>query len=224
MVKWKSRALYVPSTVRVTMLAKGLEHRFKDLLKKYSFNPFVEVKKGDVVCDVGAYIGEFSLAILDKADKILAIEPDPIASICLRKNVGHFMKIKVYQKLLWKSNTTLEFKLAYATADSSILDINSAICKKKIKMQARRLDDLLSDLNVDKIDFLKIDVEGAEPEVLLGAEGAMYKIRKIAVDCTAERYGKPTSSEVQMILTSFGFQTFISPEYMVYAWKDCLHT
>lgn len=220
MVKWKSCALYILSPRRILMLAKGLESRFNDLLKKYTFSPFVEVKKGDVVCDVGAYIGEFSLAIADKADKILAIEPDPIASACLRKNVSHLKNIKVYEKLLWKRNTTIEVKLAYDTADSSVLDVDSGICKGKVKMQARRLDDLLSDLNVDKIDFLKIDAEGAEPEVLEGAEGVLDKIAKIAVDCTAERFGKPTSSEVQEILASFGFQTLISDEHIVYAWKN----
>jgi len=219
MIKWKNCALYIPSPMRISAFPNGLESRLNDLHKKYTFRPFVEVEKGDVVCDVGAYIGEFSLAIADKADKILAIEPDPISSICLCRNVARFSNIQVCQKLLWKSNTNLQFKIAYSTADSSILNVDSGVYKQKIIMEAQRLDHLLSNLNIDRIDFLKIDAEGAEPEVLLGAAKVLGQIPKIAVDCTRERFGQPTTSEVQAILDSFGFQTCIPDQYMVYAWQ-----
>lgn len=159
-IKWKKSELYVPSPKRIMLYSEGLEARFNRLIKKYSYHPYVEVKKGDVVCDVGAYIGEFSLAISNKADKIYAFEPDPIASTCLQRNVNKLEKINIYQNILWKCNTNLEFTLAYETADSSIFKPVSGREKSKIKMVANRLDDLLTSLNVNKVDFLKIDAEG----------------------------------------------------------------
>jgi len=70
MVKWENRVFYMPSPSCMWILKNGLKERFDKLREKYSFKPFVQVRRGDVVCDVGAYIGEFSLAIADKAKKI----------------------------------------------------------------------------------------------------------------------------------------------------------
>lgn len=63
-------------------------------------------------------------------------------------------------------------------------------------------------------------LRGAESEVLIGSERILYKISKIAVDCTAERFEKTTSAEVKEILNSFDFHTFVSNKHIVYAWKD----
>lgn len=87
------------------------------------------------------------------------------------------------------------------------------------KVKAVRLDNLIHNLGLNRIDFLKIDAEGAEPEVLEGAKDFLNNIRKIAVDCTPERFGKTTSSKVNDILSSQGFQTRVRND-KVYGWRE----
>lgn len=75
---WKNSKLFFPTPRRLyspTMSRfKDFHSRLRFLLKKYSFKPFVEVEPGDIVCDVGAYLGEFSLAVGDIASKIIAMD------------------------------------------------------------------------------------------------------------------------------------------------------
>lgn len=72
------------------------------------------------------------------------------------------------------------------------------------------------ELGVEKIDFLKIDAEGAEPEVLEGTP--LCRVKKVAVDCSPERFGKTTVFEVLKILLSAGFKCQVRG-YMVYAYN-----
>ena len=189
------------------------------ILEKYTYSPFVKVKKNDVVVDVGAFIGEFVLQIANKASRIIAIEPDPYNYCLLCRNTEHLKNVITIQNPLWNDNVKVIFKMGLISSDSSILDVDSKKIIKSIYIQAKRLDTLLSDLDIKKVDFLKIDAEGAEPEVLEGVEGYLKNIKKVAVDCSAERYGKTTLNSVQNVLKSAGFNV-IKRGYMVYGWKD----
>jgi ABC-type phosphate transport system ATPase subunit len=86
-----------------------------------------------------------------------------------------------------------------------------------VPVEAIRLDILMHKLGIDRIDFLKIDAEGAEPEVLDGVD--LSKVKKVAVDCAPERFGKSTVSKVVQILRTAGYECKVIG-YMVYAYND----
>lgn len=184
------------------------------LLKKYFLSPNIIVEEGDVVFDVGAFIGGFTLAIVYKARRIIAIEPDPLNYLLLKWNTKEARNITLVKKAASNCNAEV---LLYQTDDptSSSL-IKPTKIKKYTVVKASRLDTLMSELGVERIDFLKIDAEGAEPEVLEGAD--LTRVKKVAVDCSPERLGKPTVSEVLKILSSAGFRCQIKG-YMIYAYK-----
>jgi FkbM family methyltransferase len=217
-IKGKNFEWFIPSPRVAYLYAHGLETRLGEVERKYSHPP-VEVERGDIVCDVGAYVGDFSVAVARKADRVFAFEPDPFSANCLRKNTAGIEKIHIVQKALWERNTELKFNLRSDFADSSILNVDIGQPIEIIRIQALRLDGWAFETKLEKIDFLKIDAEGAEPEVLKGAETFLNKIDKIAVDCSPERYGKPTFSQVCRFLERKGFKTSISEKYVVYAWK-----
>lgn len=62
---------------------------------------------------------------------------------------------------------------------------------------------MADEVNVDHIDFLKVETEGVEPEVIDGISG--ISVDKIAVDCGPERDGEPVTDEVSNRLDEMGY-------------------
>ena len=152
------------------------------------------IKEGDIVIDVGANIGYYTLIfaqLVGASGKVFAFEPEPKNFELLQKNV----KVNDY------SNTINE---NYAVSDSngnvslflakngivghriSNFDINlNSILVKKIT-----LDDYFTKLNlIDKINFVKIDVEGFEFGVLKGMTRIIEKSKNLKLFLEFNRVG-----------------------------------
>ena len=215
LVQTKNGKIFIPSP---RFFKRSLTR--KDILGKYSFDPYVRIEAGDIVFDVGAYVGRFSVAVADVAEKVFAFEPAPSNCGCLRKNTEHLRNVMVIEKALWTKNGIMDLYVGTRPSDSLDLDDRTKYRKyrpRKIRVESVRLDTFASKLGIREIDFLKIDAEGAEPEVLEGARDILPNIRKIAVDCGAERFGETTTSQVKELLSSLGFDVYASPKDMVYA-------
>jgi hypothetical protein len=89
--------------------------------KKYFLPPKVIVEEGDVVFDVGAFIGGFTLAIMDRAKRIIAIEPDPVNYQLLCQNLKEARNVTLVQKAAWNSDSVLFLYLTYDPTSSSLL-------------------------------------------------------------------------------------------------------
>jgi FkbM family methyltransferase len=188
------------------------------IIRKYTFKKLVRVEKGDIVCDIGAHVGSFTLAIGKRANKIILFEPDPFNQSLLKWNTKELKNVVLIKNPLWNKNEKLPFILGTSPKDSSFLDADGGE-RGKIFLDAKRLDSIFPQLQIDKIDFLKLDAEGAEPEVLEGAIGVFEKIRKVAIDCSPERFGQPTVKEVKAILENAHYNIVIR-DYMVFGWHD----
>ncbi|MFQ5977033.1 MAG: FkbM family methyltransferase [Candidatus Heimdallarchaeota archaeon] len=139
------------------------------------------VKKGDMVIDIGAHIGYYTLILaklVGEKGKVLAFEPDPCNFSLLKKNVeiNDFHNVILEQKAI--SNKTGKIQLFMSEVHSAMHRIyKSSIFKDfhlSIEIEAIRLDDYFNS-NERKIDFIKIDVEGAELSVLQGMESILQK-------------------------------------------------
>lgn len=183
-------------------------------LDRYSYNGFVEPEVGDTIVDIGAFRGEFTLAVAPIAERVVSFEPDPQNLGFLVNNVNKFNNIGVSSIGLWKENKIMSFNMGGDSTDSSILDIDSNQTKSQIHIQARRVNQAFDEIGMESVDFVKLDAEGAEPEVVTGIPDS--NIDKIAVDCTSERYGESTTEEVQDILLNNGFEVRVSENNVVF--------
>lgn len=183
----------------------GAPDRAKNrVVQRYTAPPDWQVEPGDVVVDVGAFIGEFTVGIEAVSKEVLAIEPNAeIAAIC-RNNTGPTVTVK--DELLWSEEAELRFKLADDPTESSILEADSGP-STNITRLGRPLSDVLKAANIDTVDYLKLDAEGAEPEVLAGSDG--IRIRRAAIDTTAERDGEPTTATVRSFFNRQGHETMV---------------
>jgi len=127
-----------------------------------------------VIVDGGANIGSYSLLVskLNPTTQIYAFEPVKSTFAKLRQNTSHRNNIVSIEKGLYKSNCSMEINLFSSDTHSSIFDIQGLEYESTNKqtIELIRGDDFLRKHKIKAIDFLKIDVEGAEYDAILGFE------------------------------------------------------
>lgn len=175
--------------------------RFK---KKYTLDGFVEINKGDVVIDGGAHVGGFSLAASNHAGHVFAIEPDPRLQDALTQTLRNINNVDIHQIALGDSTGDVEFLLASNPSENSFINVDTGKKSKSTKIRGMTLDDFVSLLDYKRIDFFKLDAEGAEPEVINGF-GNITPL-KVAIDTSPERNGNKTTDSVRELLESRGYE------------------
>lgn len=125
-----------------------------------------------IVIDGGANVGNYSLLLnnIFPNCKIYAFEPVEATFKQLTANVKDALNIIPVNKGLFKENCSAEINLFHSNEHSSVYDIQGVNCKssKRQTVELVRGDDFLTENKLDKIDFLKLDIEGAEFDALLG--------------------------------------------------------
>lgn len=170
----------------------------------------------DIVLDVGANVGEFSLSVITEARLVIAIEADEVAYRCLEKNLSGFSNALAIQSLVSDEPGDVVFYSSPAGADSSLIEPFTTYTQ--MIRRATTIDDLCRHGGWPTIDVVKCDAEGAEPEVLKGAMDTLRSARVALIDTGNERRGLSTSSEVSEILEGLGFNLDIE-RGVVKAWR-----
>ncbi|MBU0708054.1 FkbM family methyltransferase [Patescibacteria group bacterium] len=169
------------------------------------------IKEGDVVIDVGAYYGYFVIKAARKvgpSGKVIAYEPDPLSCQVMRDYVAKagLKNVEIIEKGLYKENTTLKMDCHYTY--SKIVEDGDK--PKHVKdIACTTLDDKVKRLGLTKIDFIKMDIEGAELEFMAGAQEALKITKNLAIACYHIRDGKMTRDIMEPQLQAMGYKTSI---------------
>ena len=136
-------------------------------LKQYNIKNIFEVKNDSVVFDIGAFKGDtayfFSKKCSNKA-RIYAFEPD-------ENNYKVLLKIKDKYKL----NNDIASNILFSNSETEINFLSMDLNRPAVKMKSKTIDKFVEENNFEKIDYIKMDVEGAERNIL---EGAIKTIKK----------------------------------------------
>jgi FkbM family methyltransferase len=190
--------------------------RIKDIMLKKYCTDKCGIDPNDVVVEIGANIGEFTLAAAGLAKKIYAFEPDPKCIRCLELNTRRLENVEIVKYGASDKNGKICFYLSSEDADSSL--IRPENYSELLEIQGLRLDTWMEQEGLEMIDFLKVEAEGAEPEVLIGLGDKIQNVRKISVDGGPEREGVTTFKEVADYLFHHNFHVYVK-RYQVYAWR-----
>ena len=183
---------------------RGVIARLSDLDRQYFFTALAP-PPGPVL-DVGAHAGEFSLLALNDGRTVYAVEPDPDALACLRRNLAGKDSLTVIDALVWNAEEELTFNLSASLADSSIFGAdNPEMATGTVRRRATTLDRIAEEHGIDELAFLKCDAEGAEPEALEGGRELLRRTARIAIDTGPERKGSRTSDACETLLRDAGF-------------------
>ena len=136
-------------------------------LKQYNIKNIFEVKNDAVVFDIGAFKGDtayfFSKKCSNKA-RIYAFEPD-------ENNYKVLLKIKDKYKL----NNVIASNILFSNSEAEINFLPMDLNRPAVKMKSTTIDKFVEENNIEKIDYIKMDVEGAEKNIL---EGSIKTIKK----------------------------------------------
>jgi FkbM family methyltransferase len=148
------------------------EHKWTEKL-----HPANAVRPGDVVLDCGAHVGVFvDLSLRRGASKVVAIEPEPNNLECLRRNFANEIAagtVVIVPYGVWNSKTELHFsngvdsrmgRTVPGTGDTFSIPVDT-------------IDAIVARLQLPKVSYIKMDIEGSERQALIGARDTLAKYK-----------------------------------------------
>jgi FkbM family methyltransferase len=182
------------------------------------------IRQGGTVIDIGANIGAFSIlaAKENKQVKVYSLEPFPDNFKMLTNNI----KINNLSNQISPIMCAVSSKNGFADMHISDSPLGHSICAKKsskhIKVETVSLTDFIRKNNLKRIDYLKVDCEGAEWAIVNSLSKSDFaKIRRIALEYH-EEYNLGKSEDIKKILERNGFVVYLkyTPRWgIIYAEK-----
>jgi FkbM family methyltransferase len=172
-----------------------------------------------VVFDIGANVGLYSLlaASVNPESNVYAFEPTPEMVTCLADNIrlNGLLNI-IVEPMAVGSHQGKAFLRLCSGSDGTNEGMNYVTYARQddndLPVPVTSLDGYCQDRSIDRIDLLKLDIEGGEYEALRGAQGLL---QAQAVDCifleliewAAKRSGHSTA-EIQILLQDAGYHLY----------------
>ena len=169
-LKWKGEQFLIPKSF-------GYSPGYVYILSGQYSIPECHVKAGDIVFDIGAHFGFFSYYAVQKgAKEVYAFEPNPYVFEILKGNAKIWSeKIKPFQIALYSSNGFQKLSIPNRLAmNSTLREVQNC---EKVVVKTMTLDKFVEENGIERVDFIKIDAEGAEREIIKGAEKTIREFK-----------------------------------------------
>ena len=213
-----ARSLY--SKVPLVWLNRGFEYRTLAKIKE-------NVKLGDTVFDIGANIGMYSIILsklVGKEGKVYSFEPDPQTAYFLKKNLklNGCDNVIVSQIALSDENGKVFLKKPEGAGDAfNFISGDKPNTPSDNSVDAVKVDDFINLYKIEKLNFVKIDIEGAELLCMKGGTEVMLaKLKPIIVtevfEPYCDRFGY-LSFDLLKLIHSFGYTLTNYEEHQWYA-------
>lgn len=150
--------------------ARRLDHDQNSLPILYHY-----VRPGDFVMDIGANLGDHTIAYADwvgSEGHVVACECNPEALDCLRKNISKYRNVEIFPYAVHSHETTLYFE--------EQPNVGASFVSKMIKGQPVKAYSI-DKMYLGQLDYLKIDAEGSEVDILMGGKETIIKHQPVLV-------------------------------------------
>jgi FkbM family methyltransferase len=142
-----------------------------------------EIRKGDIVLDIGANIGYYTLIfakLVGPEGKVFGFEPDPDNFALLKKNVeaNNYHNVVLVNKAVSSKNGKIKLYRSDDIGDHRTYDSGDG--RKFVEIEAIRLDDYFDQGNA-RVDFIKMDIQGAEWEAIQGMSLLLQKNKGLRI-------------------------------------------
>lgn len=196
------------------------------LARPYYSAKYYKVKRGDVIVDAGAHIGLTVIMAAKAAGNegmVIAIEPNENNMHALKRNATRegLKNVVIVPKAIWSEKGTMRLYLHDCSDGHSVVNKqpkeNGTV--ESVEVKADTLDNILAEMKVSKVDFIKMNIEGAEIEALKGSWQTLRNNDvKLVIAANHKINGEPCYKTVMPWLTRAQFEVF-EEEGVVYAQK-----
>ncbi|MDA4125984.1 MAG: FkbM family methyltransferase [Thaumarchaeota archaeon] len=184
----------------------NVEEIYVDRIYEKKFSPH----PGDIILDVGANIGIFTLKASKQVGalgKVVSFEPAPNNYSVLDHNVkrNHLTNVKTFPYAISdKEEGSRPFRVYSDHLKNSFFEReDGGKMTSCVRVTIATIDSMVASLNLDHVNFIKIDVEGADAEVIRGAKNTLDHFHPaIAMEC---HNWSPGSLGIDEILKSAGY-------------------
>jgi len=203
-VKMKLRLKY-RGDIDIWVYMRGLAH--------YSAQVFVNyLKEGMTVFDIGANVGYYTLLIAQKVGstgKVYAFEPIPETFARLQENIAlnGFTNIVAVPAAVTDRDCTV--RMSVEDSASSIFRASSA---NSIEVPTISLDSFVGQHRIERVDAIKMDVEGAELLVLRGADQVIRRYKPIImteINPALLKSAGTTAEELFKAIIDYGYDSYV---------------
>lgn len=190
---------------------KGLQEIFIDEI--YKVEKFLNKKP--IVIDCGANIGLATLYFSQKYDaEVYAFEADPSICECLIKNIENLCspprKIRAINKAIWINDDGVDFDIEGGFS-GQIHQHGHNLVKHSLRVPSVSLRETIS--NFEHVDFVKVDIEGAENQVIIDCEGVLNIIDYLFIEWHSNFSDPQMLGEILNLLKKEGFRYHIKEAF-----------
>jgi FkbM family methyltransferase len=151
-------------------------------------------KSPQIIIDAGANIGLASVFFSNKFpdSKIFAIEPEESNLEVLKRNIAPYKNIISISGALWNENKKISLvdpgvgKWGFTTKEIDNIEKKSEGILQEV--QGITLDKIMEDYGIEKIDILKVDIEGSEREVFKNSPSWIQKVDSVIIELHEHNY------------------------------------
>ena len=192
--------LFRPGTTDLKVLWDTFYH-------KYHLPP-VDLKPDCTIVDLGAYVGYTvaHFAYLYPKSLIIAVELDKDNIKIASQNIKFFQaRCELKHAAVWSKNG----HVAYGGEEEwgfHVFDQDSDIGTSIKRAPARTLDSIFEEYNLENVDYLKMDIEGAEANVLKGPMNWIKFVQSMKIEVHPQFNPEATAENCMQILQSLGFK------------------
>lgn len=155
----------------------------------------VAIHKDDVVFDAGSHLGAFTrLALQRGAGLVVAFEPDSTNIACYKRTFAREIaegRVILVEAALWEEPGTLNFTTSIGhSAGGTVFPVGGS---PSHLVPATTIDETVTRLNLDRLDFIKMDIEGSERHALRGGRQSIARFRPQMAICIYHRSDDPVA-------------------------------
>lgn len=191
------------------------------------YDRFLKDKKDLVILDIGANVGLFTLYAKDSASRIVSVEPTPSHQHLFEKIAGKYENVELVKAALSNKDEDINFYICnYNSTCNSLVEREGDV----VKVEGLTFESLLKRVNLEHVDFCKIDIEGSEMIAITEEtlKPVYDKIDRMFIEVHATESGpnlrwqdnlNDNRHKIEEVLKKVGYKYEILPSF----YQDTLH-
>lgn len=191
------------------------------------YDRFLKDKKDLVILDIGANVGLFTLYAKDSASRIVSVEPTPSHQHLFEKIAGKYENVELVKAALSNKDEDINFYICnYNSTCNSLVEREGDV----VKVEGLTFESLLKKVNLEHVDFCKIDIEGSEMIAITEEtlKPIYDKIDRMFIEVHATESGpnlrwqdnlNDNRHKIEEVLKKVGYKYEILPSF----YQDTLH-